>query len=216
MIRPVIGYHLSSGHFMLYRRLNTQNQPRAYKFDSVIGSAGKPGMWIWKLADGLENDAARCFYWYKKQPSTYFMNIIKFHTWSDCPCTVNQVLLDSRFQFSNSTSDATCYRGRTLWFFRSRPFNFFTTCCYSNALQSLINDIDPAKGPLTQKHISQKYSWYQLWRSFSVRTKSRLEAIQDSRTAFEQCCRKSSQCNLYMEKRPVPTCSRYRPPSRGV
>lgn len=215
-VRPKFGYHFSPGHYILHRQLNTQNQPSTYRFGTVTGNTGKAGMWMWKLADVKVNQAANCFRWYIRQPSQMYMRFIRIVAPSDCPCTINQATLDTRFQLYQSTSSVVCYQGRNLWFFSSQQIQFFTVCCYSRKFRFLINSIDSTLEPSTLKHIAQKYSVDRLRANFELRILSRKEAIEDSRTALKSCCHDSSLCNLYLEKRPVPTCARYRPPSRGM
>ena len=217
-IRPRLGY--------TYKReakreteeliLNGFGQPSAYKFHNVLGNTNFKGRWSWKLAEKLDNNGAKCYEWYAKQPSETFINIIRRHSPSDCPCLYWQVIFDRRFRFSSFDSNMICYKQRATWFFFFTSLSFHTSCCYDRRNLFLVRDLDPSTGVATQKHLSLSYSWF-LIRFFGYyRFISRRQAVIDDAKAFEYCCQSTALCNLYEEKRPVPTCSLYVPPIMGM
>ena len=217
-IKPRIGYTLDKGNqretFQLV--LNRAGNPSTFNFHDYVGNTNYKGRWSWKLADNLDNNAAKCYEWYGKQPNDNYMNAIKRHSASDCPCLYWQVILDRRFRFSSIDSNMICYNQRATWFFIGTSVSYHTSCCYSRQDWFLINDINPDIGLATQKHLSLSYSWY-LIRFFGFyRRLSRSTAVTDDTKAFDYCCQKSSLCNLYTEMRPVPTCSLYVPPIMGL
>ena len=216
-IYPLFGY----SYMNLVQRaterkvLNQAGYPDAYKFHDVVGNTFHKGRWAWKVADNLDNNAAKCYEWYGKQPNDNYMNAIKRHSASDCPCLYFQIIFDRRFRFSSIDSNMICYNQRATWFFIGTSVSYHTSCCYSRQDWFLINDINPDIGLATQKHISLSYSWWNIWFSGSARRQSRRNAVTDDTKAFEYCCQKTSLCHLYTEKRPVPTCSFYFPPIMG-
>ena len=196
--------------------LNGFGYPSAYKFHDVVGNTNFKGRWLWRLGEILDNNAAKCYEWYAKQPTSTYLNIIRFHSPSDCPCLYWQIVFDRRFRLSSFGLKMICFRQRATWFFFGTSVSYHTRCCYDLQHRFLINDIDPSVGLATQKHLSLSYSWF-LVRFFGFyRRLSRKQAVVDDANAFKYCCQTSALCNLYVEKRPVPTCSLYVPPIMGM
>ena len=217
-IKPRIGYTIQPGikRETYQQILNGIGYPSTYKFHDVVGNTNFKGRWSWKLADNLDNNAAKCYDWYAKQPSENYLSVVRSHSPSDCPCLYWQIIFDRRFRFSSFSSNMICYKQRATWFFFGTSISFHTGCCYDRINRFLINDIDPSIGLATQKHLSLSYSWFLIRFSGYYRRLSRSQAVTDDTKAFEYCCQKSPLCNLYAEKRPVPTCSRYVPPIMGT
>ena len=216
-IYPYFGYSYSNiAQRSFYELiLNQAGNPDAYKFHDVVGNTFHKGRWAWKVADNLDNNAAKCYEWYGKQPNDNYMNAIQRHGASDCPCLYWQIIFDRRFRFTSFHSDMICYKQRATWFFVGTSVSYHTSCCYSLQDRFLINDINPDDGLATQRHISLSYTSLQIRFSARFRSLSRSTAVTEDTKAFEYCCQKSSLCHLYKEKRPVPTCSLYFPPIRG-
>lgn len=209
------GYSLSNEKYFLKRRLNTARNPDAYRFDAIYGNTGRQGRWMWKLANKTDNEAAKCYEWYDRQPSASFMNIIRNHGPSDCPCSLSQISSDRRYRVSSIIDgNILCYKQRVTWFTYS-SISFHTTCCYERDDGSLSNVITPESGPTTQRYITTKYRWWRILYYWWVRAESRVKAVADDKKAFEFCCAKSPLCHLYEDKRPIPDCSRYTPPVLG-
>ena len=217
-IKPRIGYTAGLGNNRnTYQDiLNGIGRPSTYKFHDVVGNTNFKGRWSWKLADNIDNNAAKCYEWYAKQPSETYLSIIRSHSASDCPCLYWQIIFDRRFRFSSLSSNMICYKQRATWVFAGTSISFHTSCCYDPRNWFLINYIDPDAGIATQKHLSLSYKWDDILRSGYYRRLSRSQAVTDDTKAFDYCCQRSPLCNLYEEKRPVPTCSRYVPPIMGM
>ena len=217
--RPAVGYAITNGsaRVVYEQNLNAVGYPSAYRFDDVVGNTNFKGRWSWKLADNTDNsDSAKCYDWYTRQPSETYLSVIRSHSASDCPCLYWQVIFDRRFRFSSFGSNMICYKQRATWFFFGTSISFHTSCCYDLGSSFLINDIDPSIGLATQRHLSLSYSWFFIRFFGYYRRLSRSEAVTDDTKAFEYCCQRSPLCNLYEEKRPIPTCSRYVPPITGM
>ena len=218
-IRPKYGYAYPTvnGRALKSETLNGPGNPSTYRFDSVIGNTNYKGRWSWKVAENLDNNAAQCYNWYNKQPSEGYISVIRNHARTDCPCLWIQARFDRRFRRSSSSSSMVCYQDRATFFFIGTFVSFYTKCCYDRRDGSLINDVNNAEmGTNTQKHITQAYNWFNVLFSRSIRRSARRQALQDDERAFEYCCQRTSLCNLYLEKRPVPTCSLYTPPIMGT
>ena len=217
-IRTRVGYSLTrEGRRERFEQiLNRYGYPSAYKFDDIVGNTNFKGRWSWKLSEKVINNGAECREWYEKQPSKDYIEIIRNHGPSDCPCLYWQVIFDRRFRFSSYDSSMICYKQRATLFFLFTSLSFHTSCCYDRRNLFLVRDLDPSIGVATQKHLSLSYSWL-LIRFFGYyRFISRRQAVIDDAKAFYYCCYSSSLCHLYIEKRPVPTCSRYIPPIMGM
>lgn len=216
-VHPQVGYTIEKlgvrETFQL--ALNKPNNPSAYKFHDVVGTTHRKGRWFWKVADNLDNNAARCYEWYTKQPNENYISQIRAHAPSDCPCLRWQIIFDRRFRFSSYRNNMYCYKQRATWLFIGTSISFHTACCYNIRTAALINDLNPSVGLATQKHISLSYFWLLIRFSGFSRRSSRRQAVTEDRKAFRYCCQQSSLCHLYAEKRPVPTCSRYVPPIMG-
>ena len=212
-LQPHVGYGISNGQDVQIKKLNTAGESKAYRYDAVYGNTGRQGRWIYKLAEGIDNNAAKCVEWYEKQPSRNLINAMRSFRRSDCPCVIGQVMLDRRFRLSEFKADMICYKQRMTWIWSS-TVSAHTSCCYRLSDSSLVTEIEPDLGPTTQMFVTQKYNWITLLFFPSIRRQSRRIAVQDDTEAFGFCCQKSSSqyCDLYQEKRPIPTCSRYRPP----
>ena len=216
-IRPRIGYTIQNGinRNTYQQTLNAPGSPSTYKFHDVIGNTNFKGRWSWKLADNFDNNAAKCYEWYAKQPNENYLDVIRKQSASDCPCLYWQIIFDRRFRLSSINSNMICYKQRATWFFFGTSISYHTSCCYDERNRFLINDVDPQLGLATQKHLSLSYSWVLIRFSGYYRRLSRRQAVTDDAKAFEYCCQKSTLCNLYTQKRPVPTCSLYVPPIMG-
>ena len=217
-IRPRLGYTYvgQTKRETFQRILNGFDSPSAYNFQDVVGNTNFKGRWSWKLGDNLDNNAAKCYEWYAKQPSELYLSVIRSHSPSDCPCLFWQIRFDRRFRFSSFHSNMICFKQRATWFFFGTSISFHTSCCYSLRDAFLINDLDPSIGLATQKHLSLSYSWFFIRFFGFLRRASRRQAVTDDTNAFRYCCQKSALCNLYLEKRPVPTCLLYVPPIMGM
>ena len=171
---------------------------------------------MWKVADMADNEAAKCYEWYIKQPSAFFMSIVRNHGPSDCPCSYSQILSDRRYRLSSfDVGNMLCYKHRDTWTLY-HSISYHTTCCYNWYDGSLLNVITPEIGPTTQRYITTKYPWWRIWYYWWVRAESRIQAVADDKKAFDFCCVKSPLCHLYEDKRPMPDCSRYIPPFLGL
>ena len=217
-IRPRIGYTLErEGKRASYQQiLNGLGNPSAYKFHDVVGNTNFRGRWSWKVGENVDNKGARCYEWYAKQPSEDVINIIKTHSPSDCPCLYRQIIFDRRFRFSSSDSNMICFKQSATWPIVPTSVSFHTSCCYEQENRFLIRDLDPSIGLATQKHLSLSYSWFRIRFSGDSRLISRRQVLIDDAEAFGYCCRSSSLCRLYEEKRPVPACLLYIPPVMGM
>ena len=216
-IEPAAGYTVESGikRNTYQQTLNAPGNPSAYKFHDVVGNTNFKGRWSWKLADNFDNNDEKCYEWYAKQPSENYLDRIRAHIASDCPCLLEQMDFDRRFRRSPKISNMICYEQRATYVFYRTSISFHTRCCYDQELHTLINNMDPELGLATQKHLSLSYSWSRIFFSGVYRRLSRSEAVADDAKALEYCCQKSSLCHLYTQKRPVPTCSLYEPPRMG-
>ena len=216
-IRPRFGYTFENGinQTTYQQTLNVPGSHSAYKFHDAIGNTHFKGRWSWKLADNFDNNAAKCYDWYAKQPNENYLDRIRRQSASDCPCLLKQMKFDRRFRLSSSDSNMICYTQRSTWIFAGTSISYHTSCCYDPGSKFLINDVDPRLGLATQKHLSLSYLWVLISFSGSFRQQSRREAEIDDAKALEYCCQKSSLCNLYAQKRPVPTCTLYVPPVMG-
>ena len=217
-IRPRVGYtYLNQNERVDFQQiLNRDGYPSAYKFHDVIGNTNFKGRWSWKLGDNVDNNAAKCYEWHAKQTSELYVTVIRTHSPSDCPCLYWQIIFDRRFRFSSFGSNMICFTQRATWFFFGTSISFHTSCCYDLQDRFLINDIDPSVGLATQKHLSLSYSWFFILFSGRSRRRSREQSVADDANAFRYCCQRSALCNLYLEKRPVPTCLFYVPPIMGM
>ena len=187
----------------------------AYRFDSYVGNTNFKGRWIWKIGEKV-NYAAKCYEWYWKQPSWYYLWIMRYHSPSDCPCTFWQAIFDRRFIFSSYRPNMYCFKQRATWFFYWSSVSFHTTCCYDSRWLFLISWLYPSMGLATQRHVSRSYPWYYIAYYSYYRSYSRWQAVVDDTKAFEYCCQLSPLCHLYYEKRPVPRCWYYIPPWWGM
>ena len=216
-LKPRVGYTIQNGSAReSYQQiLNADGHPSANRFHDVVGNTNSKGRWSWRLANNLDNNAAKCYDWYARQPNESTLNTIRKHGSSDCPCLYKQIIFDRRFKPSSSGSNTVCYEQMATWSIGT-SVSFHTACCYDRRSLFLINNIDPDIGVATQKHLSLSYSRDLIRFSGYYRSISRSQAVADDSKAFEYCCQKSSLCNLYSEKRPVPTCSLYTPPTMGA
>ena len=215
-IKPQFGYSRMMGLQRDISRviMNSRGNPKSYKFHDVVGNTQYKGRWSWKLAENVDNNAAKCYEWYASQPSTRLTSRIENHRRSDCPCSRDVARLDRRYRFWRFLSSLVCYAQRPTWTFIGTSVSYHTVCCYDEEDGSLINELDPDFGPATQKYITTKYRWDAVLFSGRLRRESRRTAVEDDAVAFGYCCQKSSLCDRYLEKRPVPNCSGYRRPRR--
>eukprot|EP00794_Sanderia_malayensis_P002636 gene2636-3050_t len=225
--QPHVGYSMS-GQF-LDMVLNHTGQNSYYRFDSVVGNTGKPGEWIWNLNNAAKKSylkmAEECRKWHKDQPDDEYVNMIRSHKDTFCPCTLPQVELDSRYRYWRGYRNIQCFRQRGMWYFRETKVSFFTACCYDVIWKYLYKEFNPELGPLTQTYITQSYHSSKLWYRY-YRGLARSTAVSDDINAFSNCCpmlnlqspiATESYCHLYAQKRPVPTCETkdYSPPIIG-
>ena len=217
--RPRVGYSRINGisRETHQTRLNYIGHPKAYNFHDVVGNTNFKGRWSWKLADNVDNNAdGKCYDWYAQQPGDIYLNTMRWHGPSDCPCLYWQVIFDRRYRYSSYDYTMICYEQRRTWGFDGTSISFHTRCCYERRNRFLINYLDLGLGLATQRHISSSYSWYHIFRFGYYRRLSRRNAATNDAIGYEYCCRRSPLCNLYEEKRPIPTCSRYVPPVIGT
>ena len=217
--RPRVGYSRINGieREIHQQILNGFGQPRAYNFHDVVGNTNFKGRWSWKLADHSDNNAdGKCYDWYAQQPRNTYLNVMRRHGPSDCPCLLWQMFFDRRYRYSSHDYTMICYEQRTTWLFLFTSISFHTRCCYEWRNLFLINYIDPYIGMATQRHITLSYPWYYIFYSGYFRRLSRIKALADDSKAYDYCCLKSPLCALFEEKRPIPTCSYYVPPVIGT
>ncbi len=214
-IRPRVGYATTQATIISQKILNYGGY-KSFRFDSVVGNRGYKGRYLWKLANNLDNNAAKCYEWSNAQPSGRHINIIRSHKGSQCPRSSFQALFDRGFTFSRYVVGGFCYTQRQTWYFSGTSLSFHVSCCYDYR-GALIRDNNPASKELsTHTFISLKHWWVDIWLYPKRCHLSRSNAIMDDSTAFEFCCVKSSLCKLFEEKRPMPIHGKYIPPWLGM
>ena len=209
-----VGYNF--GHVSSETRLNQLNSPKAYRYDAVVGNTGSKGLWLWKLSDKVQNEDAKCYAWHAAQPSIQQIDAMRSAPQNDCPCTLSQIRLDSRYRYEGYTPGITCFKTRATRFFFFTSTSFHTQCCYRWRFGTLINHYDPDIWPTSTVYLTQKFSWENIRWSWYLRQRSRTTSEADDGDAFSSCCKHSPLCWLFESKRPIPNCSRYRPPLIGM
>ena len=212
-LKAMVGYRVSPAE-ELSLSFNDIPSNKPFAFDAVIGNTNKKGQWIFKLATNLDNNAAECYAWYRKQPSQPVVNSF-ITSDSNCPCSRTQIFRDSRFRRAERLNfngkRLRCWNLRRLQIYAGTSISYFSKCCYDPEDGALVTEIDPDSGiPTTQNYVNTGYpssvlkmrGWFgRLFRGIAVDG-----ALSADRTAFTYCCVNSQLCHLYEEKRTIPNC----------
>ncbi|XP_059145582.1 mucin-like protein [Physella acuta] len=156
-----------------------------YRFDTVLGNTGKPGLWIFKVGEN-KNFKMMCRTWFiSNQGELPTIDLWNKNLLPACPC--NEVAAKSSPIWVSSSlaySDRKC--------FDLLPFfgEYGRRCCYkADESSSFLNTI-PQAGSL------QRYN------SFIYK-----EHDQFDEDPKDWCCTKSNLCDLYYTLRPIFSCN---------
>ncbi|XP_078413338.1 mucin-like protein isoform X2 [Cetorhinus maximus] len=196
--RALMGY--TNGKGIFYNDPQTQKNntygPRGrYRPDQAIGNTGLRGQWAYRL--DLQNSSKysksyqqKCWHWYLAEPNPSAWNTDV----QSCPCHESQAKGDNRFipevmLFNVSTKQKL--EGKRISFQSALPNKFAAgrRCIYSSGY--LIEGI------------TDRYFIY------SPEATTMQDHIKGDLEPFEWCCKKSSLCSLYYEKRPIDRCENY-------
>ncbi|XP_019849136.1 PREDICTED: mucin-like protein [Amphimedon queenslandica] len=115
-----------------------------------------------------------------------------------CPCSINQAWFDRRFRFLqfHRAERVACYINRF-------PSTYQSMCCYDfnffrNSFRALIT-----QGPFSS-HVFRFHPQF-----------SRSNYLTFDERFHSLCCIVSQNCELFRERRPIKTCTGYRPPIRS-
>ena len=192
LVRPRAGYSNRSPSSTY--ELPDSSTKKMLRIDSAIGNYGSTGRWMYRVDNPFvyrENHAYKCQLWHANEISpAIYLHALRRRA---CPCSIWQALADRRFWFSFYSF---CARSR--WPRRARNGQrVYQRCCYSYASSSF--------GALITTYPSGSSF---VFRNFFYQ-------LQSYRGLYH-CCFKSSLCSLYASKRPINTCSGYRPPRRAL
>eukprot|EP00057_Strongylocentrotus_purpuratus_P007665 XP_011662139.1 PREDICTED: mucin-like protein [Strongylocentrotus purpuratus] len=203
-----IGYN---SKYTWVNRLLESDLISSYKPDQSIGSqSGTQGILIYRLDNNpstFVNSGLFCSNWYTEDQATLWPSLwIRLLFTPPCPCTVWQAVSDRRYSFCNYLFDQSelsvwnsilfgrlfpyCQQSRWL------PFGGSYRCTYFfGLLPGYIIDL------WWSSHYEAYTYDYQRWLANDVLPRY-------------HCCQVAGGdfCDLYEERRPPSTCSRYRPP----
>ncbi|XP_059160048.1 mucin-like protein [Physella acuta] len=156
-----------------------------YRFDTVLGNTGKPGLWIFKVGEN-KNFKMMCRTWFiSNQGELPTIDLWNKNLLPACPC--NEVAAKSS---PICVPSSLAYLDRTC--FDLLPFfgEYGRRCCYkADESSSFLNTI-PQAGSL------QRYN------SFIYKEHDQLD--EDPK---DWCCTKSNLCDLYYTLRPIFSCN---------
>ena len=96
------GYYASKDHYQYFdvKKLVSNNR-YPFALDAIMGNTRKEGTWAYKVSSKqFLNKAKSCIEWLYKQPVLSF-EVEKVS--EDCPCTIEQAVLDQRYWWSDAT-----------------------------------------------------------------------------------------------------------------
>ncbi|GCB76366.1 hypothetical protein scyTo_0021001 [Scyliorhinus torazame] len=196
--RALMGYTNGEGIFYndpQTQKINTYGPGGRYRPDQAIGNTGHRGQWAYRL--DLQNPSKysksyqqKCWQWYLTEPNPSAWNT-DVHS---CPCHESQAKEDNRFipeimLFNVSTKQKLEEKRITFMSALPNRLKAGRRCIYSSGY--LIEGI------------TDRYFIY------SPEATTTQDHIKGDLEPFEWCCRKSSLCNLYYEKRPIDKCENY-------
>eukprot|EP00794_Sanderia_malayensis_P020653 gene20653-22694_t len=125
---------------------------------------------------------------------------------------LNTVTDGSAFRYDKIIGN-TGHKGRWAWKHATNVSNDVAKCYGWYAQQPAENIIR-----IMKYHSASQCprGFWQARLDWRFRRRSRIEAQIDDTAAFDYCCRKSSLCDLYKKKRPMPIHGFYRPPLRTI
>ncbi|XP_030851749.1 mucin-like protein [Strongylocentrotus purpuratus] len=203
-----IGYN---SKYTWVNRLLESDLNESYKPDQSIGSqSGTQGVLIYRLDNNpstFVNSGLFCSNWYLEDQATLWPPLwLRLVYTPPCPCSVWQANVDRRYRFCNYLFDQSELSVRNSIFFgfifpycqqhRWLPFGGSYRCTYFfGLLPGYIIDL------WWSSHYEAYTYNYQRWLANDVLPRY-------------HCCQVADGdfCDLYEERRPPSTCSRYRPP----
>ncbi|XP_059175578.1 mucin-like protein [Physella acuta] len=156
-----------------------------YRFDTVLGNTGKPGLWIFKVGEN-KNFKMMCRTWFiSNQGELPTIDLWNKNLLPACPC--NEVAAKSSpiwVPSSLAYSDRNC--------FDLLPFygEYGRRCCYKADESSSFFNTIPQAGSLLR------------YNSFIYKEHDQLD--EDPK---DWCCTKSNLCDLYYTLRPIFSCN---------
>ena len=168
--------------------------PELDSIDQRLGNTNLNGVWFFRLDANPIGDspAKKCYKWYHLQEH------VTIPWLPPCPCHISQALVDKRFFVGqivpNRSPDAICAYTRPVI-----EGHWVQQCCYARRLLygRILTTGNPDGGsPFIYR--SQKIPGF----------------VADTE-AYEYCCKQSTLCALYYNRRPSQTCAGYRRRRRG-
>ena len=174
-------------HFMYILRSGTVN---IEGIDELPGNTNITGKWFFRLekSTGQLNAKQKCINWFKEQPDPrHYTSYLE-----PCPCSFRQARMDERFSFNWREWPKLCA-------YSSFPSvdGWGQECCYSTDWTSW--------GALILHYPACGSS--HMYHKFTASEKHKLNDV----FGYEQCCMKSSLCDLYYKRRPVDDCKEFQP-----
>ncbi|XP_062579175.1 uncharacterized protein LOC134241103 [Saccostrea cucullata] len=162
------------------------NQKGAFKMTSMPGNTGEPGIWIYKMSEGVQSvrDEKECFLWYTNNKDTgHRLSSIQ------CPCDNGLLRFDPRYEINRLVKK----KNNRLLCYASMTIGRNTECCYKmyadTAHLGPLERSEPLAGTVL------KYNpFFERFKYSNYDMKPR-----------NQCC-KTGHCDWYYELRPIPQC----------
>ncbi|CAH1773875.1 unnamed protein product [Owenia fusiformis] len=160
--------------------------------DQIQGNTGEIGKWLFPLFHSYEtadeNYAQQCIEWFNTQDSNAVLTAnTELH---DCPCRLDQALIDPRFKPSASISSEKLCVVTTF----ASSTNAGRECCYS-WLDGALN-IDQTNAGFLQLYHEDYYNE---------------EHQREDKLPYSWCCENSQLCDYYELARPISTSENYIP-----
>ncbi|XP_022107056.1 mucin-like protein [Acanthaster planci] len=186
---------------------------------TIVGNSGKRGRWVFQLdshTNDFFNPRLSCHNWYSRQAPYPIFNVYYPAFADTCPCSMRNARRDLRFlrmthrnyvppgdvwDFFQDTSVA-CY----VRLFQA-PGTPGPQCCYKIYTGDLLYDV---RNPRVAS-VFERFPFSQNFYTPEVFQKWYEEEV----FSRYYCCEKSNLCHLYIEWRPLMTCSEYTPPFGG-
>ncbi|XP_067935630.1 mucin-like protein [Watersipora subatra] len=174
-----MGYNNLDTDFSIY--LSGTSQIAALSMEP--SNTNVTGRWVFRVAEpkAFNPFAAACLEWSTFTPVIPFPFSILF--FQPCPCNLFFAFIDRRYFFTSTFGCASTLVQR---------WGFYQMCCYDLNTWQLITH--PSYAGYPTQHLKD--------------LEPALFASNDQRH-FENCCLYSEHCDIYRERRPVPTCFNY-------
>ncbi|XP_022094265.1 uncharacterized protein LOC110981206 [Acanthaster planci] len=182
---------------------------------SFVGNSGQKGRWVFQLDNHLDdfvNPRLSCRNWYSRQAPYPIFDVYYPSFANTCPCSLIMAWFDWRFLLTWRQSYIP--PGEVSEYFQDQSVLCFvrlfqlsgtpgTQCCYKRWTGDLLYDVRSPK----VASVFERFPYSDLFYTADAFQ----EWYEEEVLSRYYCCEKSTLCHLYIEWRPLVTCSRYFP-----